>query len=290
MFDRIRRDISARLKVAKAVPVQSWQSVKAPQPMPELLNYSLTYSLPTESLQFYRDQIQPNLPWADDHFEQERSSGVPLNPGTTYKYWVSGASADTHRREQGQFDHSYAERLWPKFAGITPDGTLPPKLRAQEPHSGIRFEYGDLDDLIKVLGADPLTRQGYVPLWFPEDLSAAAQSKRVPCTLGYHFIVRNNELHTIYYLRSCDFVRHFCDDAYLAIRLAHWVLGELRRRYPYTPPDDLESQLTKMGCLPDQGGWEPTPCYNFDWGSVTLGTLTMHITSLHCFESDRSRL
>ena len=85
MFDRIRRDISARLKVAKAVPVQSWQSVKAPQPMPELLNYSLTYSLPTESLQFYRDQIQPNLPWADDHFEQERSSGVPLNPGTDRK-------------------------------------------------------------------------------------------------------------------------------------------------------------------------------------------------------------
>ncbi len=258
-FDSIAQDISRRLASTPPEPVSRWQSVQAPQPMRELLNYSFTYSLPTEDIQFYRDQLKPNLPWADDHFEKERVGGDPLNPGQEWRNWPYAQSANKHRREgeeDPQFDHSYAERIWCKAAGMTKGGILESdKLPGHR--RGIRFNYGDLDDLVTCLSAEPTTRQAYLPIWFPEDLGAMLQQKRVPCTLGYHFIMRSDKLHVVYYLRSCDFVRHMRDDSYMAIRLLLHVLDQCRLAAPEK-----------------------------DWDKVSPGTLTQHMTSLHCFEKD----
>lgn len=262
-FEAVVADIRSKLLKAPSVPVNSWQSVKAPQPMPEILNYSFTLDLPNSMVaQTFSDAILPNLPWANNHFVKERISGEPLNPGTTWREWPYSRSADTHRREgevDPQFDHSYAERYWPKKAGQSPDGRLE-KNYDYATHKGIRFEYGDLGDLLDLLLKDPLTRQAYLPVWFPEDLAAAVDSKRVPCTLGYHFIRRGDRLHCIYPMRSCDFVRHFRDDVYLTIRLLIWVLNMCKFKDPE------------------------------NWKMVTPGTFTMHITSLHMFESDRKAL
>lgn len=265
-FEAVVSDVRAKLLKAAPVPVASWQSMKAPQPMPEVLNYSFTLDLPpTIRLETYQEAFRPNLPWADRHFVGERVSGEPLNPGATWREWPYAASANTHRREgevDPQFDHSYAERYWPKKAGQSPDGRIgmqsgiPPNFC----HHGIRFRYGDLGDLINLLGQDPLTRQAYLPVWFPEDLAAAVDTKRVPCTLGYHFIRRNDRLHCVYPMRSCDFVRHFRDDVYLTVRLLLWILTTMRYKFPET------------------------------WKDVMPGTFTMHITSLHMFESDRKTL
>lgn len=261
-FRDITRDIAAKLKMADPVPVSRWQSINAPQPMPEVLNYSFSIPLLTEDLDYYRELIKPNLPWADRHFLEERVSGDPVNPGQTWKIWPYSTSANTHRREgeiDPQFDHSYAERYWPKHAGVTEGGVLHSDIHPTA--QGIRFPHGDLDDLVTILAHEPTTRQAYLPVWFPEDLGAALQSKRVPCSLGYHFICRNNKLHIIYYLRSCDFVRHFRDDVYLTLRLLLWVLEQCRLAAPEN-----------------------------EWDLIEPGTLTMHITSLHCFESDRKVL
>lgn len=259
-FDAIIGDIVERLKAAPLVRNERWQSVAAPMDTYELLNYSFALMLPGEDLDWYRREIQPNLPWADRHFELERVSGDPVNPGATWREWPYARSADRHRREgeeDPQFDHSYAERYWPKHAGRTPGGILLEDPKS-EGHRGYRFPYGDLDDLVDVLAGEPTTRQAYLPVWFPEDLGAAKLGKRVPCSLGYHFIMREDRLHIIYYLRSCDFVRHFRDDVYLTIRLLLWVLGQCRLARPEN-----------------------------DWARVVPGTLTMHVTSLHMFESDK---
>jgi hypothetical protein len=74
----------------------------------------------------------------------------------------------------------------------------------------------------------PYTRQATFPIFFPED--TGADGRRIPCTLHYHFLLRNNQLHLWYPIRSCDLVRHFRDDLYLACRLLLWVLEELRER------------------------------------------------------------
>lgn len=255
-FSTVFEDLLFRLRYAPTVENRSWQS-KDVSDRPDLgthevLNYSFSVDLPTEDLDYYRQAIRPLLPWADDHFMQERVSGDPVNPGETWKQWRSAASAATHKEEQ--FDHSYAERYWPRFAGRTPGGILTTD-RPCDPHRGIRFEYGDLNDLVDVLIADPTTRQAYLPVWFPEDLRAATSSKRVPCSLGYHFIVRAGRMHVVYYLRSCDYVRHFRDDIYLTVRLLLWVLYQCRL-----------------------GG--------DSWPDVIPGTITMHITSMHIFKAD----
>lgn len=261
-FDKIANPIRGRLLVAPEVNNARWQSVKAPMPSIELLNESFTYPLPSEQLDYYRDDIKPSLPWADLHFERERVSRQPLNPGDTWRIWPYARSADTHRRAgelDPQFDHSYAERYWPKFAGQTVGGRLDPVAMGSSPNKGYRFAYGDLDDLVNLLAAEPTTRQAYLPIWFPEDLGATTQGKRVPCTLGYHFILRNGRLHIVYYMRSCDFVRHFRDDVYLAVRLLLWVLEECRKQ-------------------------------SDAWLAASPGSLTMHITSLHAFTLDRKVL
>ena len=121
----------------------------------------------------------------------------------------------------------------------------------------IHFDYGDLGDIIKLLADQPLTRQAYLPVWFPED-TGALHGGRLPCTLGYQFIMRDGRFHIIYPIRSCDFVRHFRDDIYMTVRLLQWV-------------KERAAELNSV------------------WDEVRLGTYTMHITSLHCFVQDLPR-
>lgn len=238
----------------EVVNAPRWQGVdisdKPEMAMHEVLFHSLQVPMIGENLDIYRHDIQPNLPWADDHFN-ERVCGEPLNPGDTWTTWPYSLSADNFRDANGQFNHNYMERYWPKFAGQTPSGKLdePYPLQANR---GIRHTYADLNDLVTHLAEDPMSRQAYFPIWFPED---GTHSDRKPCSLGHHFIMRRGELHSTYYIRSCDYVRHFRDDIYLTVRLTLWLLDRLRERNP-------------------------------QWNEVVPGLFNMHITSLHMFRND----
>ncbi len=248
------------------VRTEKWQGVDISQlpgsAMVELLHESLSVNMSTTYYEFYRDEIKPNLPWADDHF-QERVCGYPLNPGTEWANWPWGESAKDHLDLNGvQFNHNYMERYWPKYAGKAPPSTSvadyyisPDELNT---HKGIRLEYGDLFDMVRMLAHEPGTRQAYLPIWFPEDTGKT--SGRKPCTLGYHFIQRHNRLHVTYYIRSCDFFRHFRDDIYLTVRLLFWVLQHCRGHNPEF------------------------------WDNVSPGIFNMHITSLHMFIGDYQKM
>ena len=194
-------------------------------------------------LKAYVADIKPDLPWADDHFA-ERVSGIPHNPPPSEAWWPHATSNDTFKTAGDKFSHTYPERFWPIQAGTK---------NFEKPNMGIRFRYGDLNDLIKLLVKEPLTRQAYLPIFFPED-TGAHHGQRIPCTLGYHFIRRGDYLHVVYYIRSCDFVRHFRNDIYLTVRLLLWVLEQTK------------------------------------WQNVSPGTFVMHVTSLHCFVNDKAKL
>lgn len=256
-FQDIYDELAKGLRQASVVETKKWQSTDAnPHAlrMRELQHVQVRYGIPGESLQHLSAEIQPFQPWADKHFETERVSLHPINPGTTYKEWRYPASAKEH--VGFQFSHSYAERYWPKYAGQTASGiVMADEREGLDPHCGIRFEYGDLWDLVEVLRRDPYTRQAYLPIFFPEDLQASLHGERLPCTLGYHFLMRSGRLDIVYHMRSCDFVRHFRDDVYLTVRLLLWVLDRLRD-------------------------------HDEDWVSVTPGKFIMNISSLHCFEDD----
>lgn len=218
-----------------------------------------------ESLAFYRMMVEPNLPWADNHFA-ERVCGYPINPGIEWANWPWGVNAEKALDGKGQFNHNYMERYWPRIArnGIgepTRDvDEFKETVGVEYPFArGIRHSYGDLGGLVRDLAHEPDTRQSYLPVWFPEDTGDAHKGRK-PCTLGYHFIMRDGKLDVVYYLRSCDLAHHFRDDVYLTIRLLLWVLDECRKINPQV------------------------------WDKVSPGRLVMQITSLHMFINDYRRL
>ena len=98
------------------VPIQrtSWQSTSAPSPARELHNVVAEFSVP-DSLQQWQDLCQPDLPWAEEHF-QERVSGQPLNPPPSFIRWPwhSAEEASKFLTENRRFDHTYPERYWPR--------------------------------------------------------------------------------------------------------------------------------------------------------------------------------
>lgn len=232
-----------------------WQGVET-QGKPDLqtlevLDYDFSVAMPQREMAHQvladlRKEIQPNLPWADDHFG-ERVGGEPTNPGEQFKNWpwwqgqekftfAGGAEVYDRGTEKFQFSHTYQERFWPKEASAEH------RSWGTNPIHGIRYDYGDLNDLVDLLKRHPDTRQAYLPIFFPED-TGAAHGGRVPCTLGYHFLRRNDELHMWYVIRSCDVVRHLRDDVYLATRLQMWVLQQLmgldEETWHYVRPGDF---------------------------------------------------
>ena len=124
---------------------------------------------------------------------------------------------------------------------------------------GIRYEYGDLQDVVNLIKREPFTRQAFLPMWFPED-TGCLHGGRIPCSLGWHFIRRFNHLHVSYFIRSCDIFRHLRDDVYMCARLVIWMLESLRALDPE------------------------------EWNDVQPGMLTFHCTSLHAFSHEKSLL
>lgn len=232
---------------SRKIHTDRWQGInikdRPEAEMVEILNWDFRVPMTTEDLDRYRLEIKPNLPWADDHFD-ERVCGEPINPGKEWANWPYAQSAQNFLDANGKFEVNYMERYW---ASQIPDV------------HGIRGRrWGDLEDIVRRLADDPLTRQAWLPIYFPED--TASEVGRVPCSLGYHWIMRGGFLHVFYPIRSCDYLRHFRDDIYLTIRLTLWLLQQLREI-------------------------RPKP-----WDEVKPGYFSMWIGSLHLFVNDYIKL
>ena len=215
--------------------------------MIETLNLSFSCQM-SPRLKEIGEQIKPNFAWADEHFE-ERVGGLPLNPPPSHVRWPYAQKNNAEFGGLEKFSHTYPERIWPKFASDIPNSKM----------SGIRYEYGDFNDVVELMSREPFTRQAFLPIWFPED-TGSVTGERVPCTIGYHFIRRGDWVHVVYYIRSCDFFRHFRDDIYLCAKKVFWLIEKLREKDPE------------------------------NWNNVKPGMLTMHITSLHAWAVEKSLL
>ena len=263
-FNHTFRTLRTALLEAPEVDVGEWHSQKV-EGIPQLVtrearDVTLSFPLPplmgddaSTCTELIQSLIEPNLPWAEEHF-LERVGGVPLNPPPSAANWpFAQAGHAAHTDEDEKFSHTYPERFWPKQADR--------EGRVGIPIKGVRFDYGDLDDVVQLLRRSLYTRQAYLPVWFPED-TGAVHKERVPCSLGYHFLFRNGKLNVTYMIRSCDFVRHFRDDVYMAARLCQWICEQL-----------------------PGGEWiDETPPV------IDLGDFTMHTMSMHIFQGDVAKL
>lgn len=259
-FVEVYRQLQRRLIEVYPTDVGQWQSQDVssrPEMVThELANVSIVMGLPQSAMKLGW-LTGAHLPWAEDHF-RERVGGEPLNPAPSEAWWPfaskKGQTTNEEHRMGEQFAHTYPERIWPKEAGKVWESKVRPDYdELWGNNTGVRFEYGDLEDVVNLLIKSPGTRQAFLPIWFPED-TGVVHGERVPCTLGYHFMIRNNQLQITYYMRSCDLIRHFQDDVYMAGRLAQWVRDELNKH--------LHNRV------------------------YDVGELVMHIVSLHCFVGD----
>lgn len=263
-FKYLVERLNTQLLDSKPVDVGSWHSTPT-EGNPMLV----TMELPWVDFQLkvppgipeLQEYVKPNLPWAEEHF-QERVSGQPLNPPPSHERWPWNHAQ--HQDPDEKFSHTYPERFWPKQAGFAPmdencftlpDGDCVGRQCMHDPgNRGIRYKYGDLNDVIDLLVKQRYTRQAVLPVWFPED-TGNVNGVRIPCSLTYHFMVRpgsmNDELSCHYTMRSCDFVRHFRDDVYMAARLMQYISGKI---------------------------------------AVRPGTLKVSIGSLHAMEGDRAKM
>jgi len=140
------------------------------------------------------DYFQLNKTWMMAE-NQERLFGLerlPLNPGAA---WVHNEDFWGRFLRDNKFAYSYAER-WQK----------------QIPY------------IVNELLLRPYTRQTVMTMYDQhQDMMNWGGRDRVPCSLTYQFMIRNNKLHLIYNQRSCDFIKFFGTDVWLTVNLLQHV-------------------------------------------------------------------
>lgn len=228
-------------KILKRFQVQSslntercrWQSQPVDQGFIECTNFFYKIDCTNWSTEKAKVELQPQFEWCEAHFA-ERIGGIPVNPPPSHKMWNCKTEAHFSKGTE-RFSHTYPERFWPK--------TLMSR--------GIRFETADYNSLLALLKKDLYTRQAYLPIFFNEDLSAALENERVPCTLGYYFYYKDEKIHCNYVIRSIDVIRHLNNDLYLTFLLLENVAKQI---------------------------------------SQPIGNITLIAFNMHCFQNDRYTL
>jgi hypothetical protein len=159
----------------------------------ELQDYSYRVTQPQ-----WQDIPLRSQEWFNAEFA-ERVSGIPLNPGEAWKfradYWKQFFSTKPGR--QGIFDYAYPDRMSKNLLNV-----------------------------IEALKADPYTRRAWLSVLSNEDPPSDFEC-RFPCSVGYHFMFRQDQLNMTYYLRSSDFFEHFNFDIALADRLKCYVADKV---------------------------------------------------------------
>ena len=166
----------------------------------EVINYA--YSLTNLFKVDYLFLADPKARiWAEAEFD-ERVSKSYRNPGQA---WKLRRDVWTEFLKEWGFEYTYNERM-----AIS------------------------LDKVISELKINPDTRQAIISVWDPDkDIDGIGGNYRVPCSVYYQAMVRDNRLHLVYNQRSADVVTHFGNDVYLAWKLMEYIADSIRVKRGY---------------------------------------------------------
>ena len=172
----------------------------------EIISVNICISKPLvkrkEMLEFiFKDKAEVIEKYCIQEF-RDRISKIPLNPGNSYKIrqdmWQKFLVDDNTK-----FDYSYSERLYDKW-----------------------------QEIINCFKEDKHTRQAVMQVFNPKDTFLHGGDTRIPCSLHYQFLIRNDQLHCIYCMRSNDYFGHFPIDIWLAAEAIQYLTIELQEAYP----------------------------------------------------------
>jgi len=191
----------------------------------EMINYS--YALLYREEEDYLFLTDPrSKEWCKAEFK-ERISGKVLNPGKAWKIRMELWKEFLVNTVSGKrFDYTYSERI------IVCNALL---------------------KIIYELNNNPDSRQCILTIWQPQDIVNIGGRARVPCSIYYQFMIRNNQLIIIYNQRSADVFAHFGNDIWLAWELGKYVAHHVGVEFGY-----LVHNIASLHT------------YKKDWGSLKI--------------------
>ena len=127
----------------------------------------------------------------------DRMSPTPVNPGQAVKFDSVGVLRN-YLQPDGKLAYTYSERMCYQ-----------------------------LEPIINLLKEHPDTRQAFLSIWNPEDDILNFETSRVPCSLGFHFLIRNGKLNLVYYMRSLEVTQCVGNDIYTSSRMIEAVAEKL---------------------------------------------------------------
>lgn len=208
------QEMDRELKVSGiTVPVKHYQNkelIGENQNTKELIGVNFIISKPSlkkkEMLEFLFKEEADNI---EKYCEQElldRINREGLNPGNSYKIRLDLWQSLMSKKDGEKFDYTYSER--------------------------INF-HNQLDNAIASLKDDEHSRRAMVMIFKPEDTDESMGfATRIPCSISYQFVIRNNKLMVIYYIRSNDYFKHFAIDIWLANAMQEYIVEQLKETYP----------------------------------------------------------
>ena len=208
------QEMDRELKVSGiTVPVKHYQNKALfgeNQNTKELIGVNFIISKPSlkkkEMLEFLFKDEADNI---EKYCEQElldRVNREGLNPGNSYKIRLDLWQSLMSKKDGEKFDYTYSER--------------------------INF-HNQLDNAIASLKDDEHSRRAMVMIFKPEDTDESMGfATRIPCSISYQFVIRNNKLMVIYYIRSNDYFKHFAIDIWLANAMQEYIVEQLKETYP----------------------------------------------------------
>ena len=208
------REMDRELKVSGiTVPVKHYQNQELTgenQNTKELIGVNFVITKPwlqkREMLEFlFKDEAQR----IEDYCKQEILDRVDrrgLNPGNSYKIRMDLWQKLMSKKENDKFDYTYSERI----------------------------NYSrQLDNAIAALKDDEHSRRAMIMIFKPEDTTESSGFQtRIPCSVSYQFLIRNNKLMVLYYIRSNDYFKHFAIDIWLTQAIQEYMWTQLQDTYP----------------------------------------------------------
>ena len=208
------QEMDRELKVSGiTVPVKHYQNQEltgANQNTKELIGVNFVISKPwlkkREMLDFlFKGEAEK----IEQYCQQEildRIDRSGLNPGNSYKIRMDLWQKLMSKKDGDKFDYTYSERI-----------------------NYVR----QLDNAIAALKDDIHSRRAMIMVFRPEDTQESmGYQTRIPCSVSYQFLIRNNKLMVIYYIRSNDYFKHFAIDIWLTHAIQDYICQQLQGTYP----------------------------------------------------------
>ena len=207
------QEINRELKLSGiTVPVKHYQNVQLTgedQITKELIGMNFIINKPwlgkREMLDFIFEEEGERIEQYCHQEFKDRINREGLNPGESYKIRLDLWQALMYHGDNTKFDYTYSERL---------------------------NYLGQLDNVIATLKEDRNSRQGMVMIFRPDDTQKTGGNTRIPCSVSYQFLIRNNRLYVIYYIRSNDYFKHFVIDIWLTNAMQQYMVEQLKDTYP----------------------------------------------------------